>query len=302
MAQVIAVTGGTGFVGQRLLRRAVEQGHVVRALTRRPRPEHPCISWIEGDLHDADRLAKLCEGADAVIHIAGVINARTRDDFFRGNVEGTQTMIEAAKAADARRFVHVSSLAAREPDLSVYGASKAAAEEVVRRSDLDWTIVRPPAVYGPGDRETFELFALAKRGLALVPQRGRGSWIHVDDLGDALLTLTRSGETGVTFEVDDGVPGGHDHAGFARLVGDAIGRKPLVVRVPKLGMLAGAAIQTAAARFTGELPKLSFDRARYFAHPDWVARGPAVPGWSPKIETREGLAATATWYREQGWL
>jgi len=294
----LAVTGGTGFVGQRLLRRAVEDGHRVRALTRRPQPAHVGVEWIEGDLSDP---GDLCRGADAVIHIAGVINAEDRAGFFRGNVEGTRAVTGAALAAGARRFVHVSSLAAREPALSTYGASQAAAETVVADSGLDWVAVRPPGVYGPGDRETLELFALARRGIALVPLRGRGSWIHVDDLAAALLTLATSSVVG-TFEIDDGRPRGYDHAEFARLIGEAVGRTPLVVRVPKLGMMAGAAIQTAAARATGRLPKLSFDRARYFAHPDWVARGPTLPGWSPRIAAREGLATTAAWYREQGWL
>lgn len=295
----LAVTGGTGFVGQRLLRLAVEQGHRVRALTRRPQPNQNGIDWIEGDL---SRPGDLCRGADAVIHIAGVINAKDRDGFFKGNVEGTRSLLEAARSAGVGRFVHVSSLAAREPSLSAYGASKAAAEAVVAASGLDWSMVRPPAVYGPGDRETLELFTLARRGLALVPARGRGSWIHVDDLAEALLTAVRMPASRTIHEVDDGHPGGYDHAEFACLIGEAVGRAPRVVRVPKAGLVIGAAAQTLVARLTGGLPKLSFDRARYFAHPDWVVHGPAVPAWSPRIELRSGLAATAAWYREHDWL
>lgn len=294
----LAVTGGTGFVGQRLLRLAGERGFTVRALTRRVQPPLPGVEWIEGDLSQP---GELCRGADAVIHVAGVINARSAAEFDAGNIVGTQTVIEAAMAAGVRRFVHVSSLAAREPALSRYGASKAKSEALVSGSGLDWAIVRPPAVYGPGDRETLELFRLAARGLALVPMRGRASFIHADDLGAALLALATGTASG-SFEPDDGHADGYEHGAFARLIGEAIGRRPFVVRVPKAGMLAGAAVDTALARLTGNLPKLSFDRAHYFAHPDWVSRGAPIPGWAPRIAIREGLASTAEWYRAAGWL
>lgn len=294
----LAVTGGTGFVGQRLLKLAVARGHRVRALTRRPQPAQAGVDWISGDLSGC---GGLCDGADAIIHVAGVINARTLAEFNAGNVEGTRIMLDAAKAAGVRRFVHVSSLAAREPALSGYGASKAASEALPPASGLDWAIVRPPAVYGPGDRETLELFRLASHGIALVPMAGRASFIHADDLSAALLVLATGGASGV-FEPDDGHPNGYDHGDFARMIGTAIGKRPLVLRVPKAGMLAGAAVDTALSRLRGRLPKLSFDRAHYFAHPDWVSRGPAIPGWSPRITAAEGLAATARWYRDAGWL
>lgn len=294
----LAVTGGTGFVGQRLLRLAVERGFVVRALTRRAQPPLPGVEWIVGDLSDP---GELCRGADVVIHVAGVINARSAAEFDAGNVGGTQAVIEAARAAGARRFVPGSSLAAREPARSRYGASKARSEALLPASGLDWTIVRPPAVYGPGDRETLALFRLAARGLALVPMGGRASFIHADDLGAALLALATGTASG-SFEPDDGHAHGYEHGAFARLIGEAVGRRPLVVRVPKAGMLAGAAVDTALAHLMGKLPKLSFDRAHYFAHPDWVSRGAPIPGWAPQIEARGGLASTVAWYRAEGWL
>jgi nucleoside-diphosphate-sugar epimerase len=294
----LAVTGGTGFVGKRLLCLATERGFNVRALTRRPQAAQPGIEWISGDLVDC---GELCRDVDAVIHVAGVINARAPGEFDAGNVAGTHMMLEAAKAAGIRRFVHVSSLAAREPTLSRYGASKAKSEALMPRSGLDWAIVRPPAVYGPGDRETLELFRMAAKGLALVPMRGRASFIHADDLAAALLALA-TGDASGTFEPDDGHPDGYEHGEFARLIGEAVGRRPRVVRVPKAGMLMGAAVDTAIARLAGRLPKLSFDRAHYFAHPDWVSRSAPIPGWAPRIAVREGLAATAQWYRTAGWL
>src|SRR6185312_2119566 len=157
----LAVTGGTGFVGSHLLDQALGAGHEVATLTRREQPGREGIVWVAGDLHDRAALERLMSDADAVIHVAGVITGQTAAAFDKGNVEGTLSMLAAATAGGVRRFVHVSSLAAREPNLSLYGDSKARSEQLVMGSGLDWAVVRPPAVYGPGDKETLELFRMA---------------------------------------------------------------------------------------------------------------------------------------------
>ena len=186
----IAITGATGFVGQALLDRAATAGIEVRALTRREQPPRDGVEWVRGDLDDQAALRQLCRGAEAIIHVAGVVNAPDAAGFERGNVTGTLNVIEAARYAGVPRLVHVSSLSAREPDLSVYGASKARAEKLVRASGIDWTIVRPPGIYGPRDTEYFEMFRLARWGVLPVPPReGRSSLIHVDDLARLLLAL-----------------------------------------------------------------------------------------------------------------
>jgi uncharacterized protein YbjT (DUF2867 family) len=213
-------------------------------------------------------------------------------------------MLDAAKAEGVGRFVHVSSLAAREPQLSMYGASKARSEVRVNASDLSHAIVRPAAVYGPGDRETLELFRMAKRGIVLLPPRGRISVIHADDLAALLLALAAPGApSGLTVEADDGRAGGYSHEEFAQALGRATGRsKPLTFHAPA-SLLNAAAFLDRLVR--GKVAKLTPDRAAYFAHPDWVARPElkAPPGlWSPQIRTEAGLAATARWYEEKGWL
>src|SRR5690606_6158442 len=131
----------------------------------------------------------LVRGSDAVIHIAGVVNAPDRAGFEAGNATGTAALTEAMLLSETRRLVHVSSLAAREPHLSDYGWSKAEAERFVSTSGLDWTMVRPPAIYGPGDAELLELFQMASRGFMLLPPGGRLSVIHVDDLATLLVRL-----------------------------------------------------------------------------------------------------------------
>lgn len=264
------------------------------------------MEWVLGDLADGAALAVLCDRADVVIHIAGVINARDRAAFNDGNVAGTAAVIAAATTAGVRRFVAVSSLSAREPGLSDYGASKQTAEQLVAASPLDWTIVRPPGVYGPGDRETLPVFQMAARGLAVVPGDGRFSLIEVSDLAEALLALAaRSVGFGVTYEVDDGTSGGYSHAELARAIGAALGRAPRLVRLPPGILRVGATVDTMLARSRGRLPRLSFDRARYLAHPDWVvATGTAIPTatWRPRVGLADGLATTAAWYRAAGWL
>lgn len=299
----LAVTGGTGFIGRRLLKLAIEQGHSVRALTRKPRRPRDGIEWVEGSLEEPGSLERLVEGSNAIVHVAGVISAPDAAGYEAGNVAGTLRMLAAATASGTQRFVHVSSLAAREPGLSNYGASKARSEELVESCGLEWAIVRPPAVYGPGDRETLELFRMARLGILFLPPRGHLSLIHVDDLAQLLLALADpQAPSRLVIEPDDGRPGGWEHKDFGRALGRALGRRPWCVSTPRRLLRAGAAIDRLMRR---DKAKLTPDRAAYFCHPDWVAdpsRAPPSDVWRPKIDSEQGLADTARWYREQGWL
>lgn len=286
----LAITGATGFVGRRVLALAQTP---IRALTRQPQPDTHSVTWIEGDLANPAALARLCDGAGAVIHIAGIVSALTRAAFDAGNVAGTAAMLAAA---GSRRFVHVSSLAAREPQLSMYGASKCAAETLVATSPGDWVIVRPPGVYGPDDAEMRDIHRLAARGLYIAPP-GRISLLHVDDLARALLALATRGPSRQRLEIDDGAVNGHSHPEFARIIGAALGKRVRVIPLP-LPML------HLAARL-GVSPKLTADRARYIAHPDWVARGgntALASQWSPRYDLQSGVADTISGYRTRRWL
>lgn len=300
----IAITGGTGFVGSALIERAIRAGRHVRALTRRDQPAREGVTWVAGSLDDRESLIALAQGADAVIHVAGVVNAADAAGFTAGNVDGTRRMLDAARSAGVTRFIHVSSLSARAPDLSRYGRSKAEAERLVTASRLAFTIVRPPAVYGPGDMEMRDLFRLAARGVALLPPKGRLSVIEVSDLARLLLALGLS-DTGIgqTYEPDDGKPGGWSHRGFARAIGQAVGRDRL------LALAIPAAVMRLAARgdhlFRRGNAKLTLDRVGYFCHPDWVVsegRMPPPALWKPEVPTLAGLKRTAQWYRARGLL
>ena len=271
-------------------------------MTRRPQPDHAGVTWVAGSLGDEDALGALVTGADAVIHVAGVVNAPDRAGFVAGNINGTDAIVDAAAAAGVRRFVHVSSLAAREPQLSVYGWSKAEAERVVEASGLDWVMVRPPAIYGPGDMEMRELFRLAKFGVAFTPPAGRLSVIEVSDLGRLLLALTKADTSQRVLEADDGRAGGWTHAEFAHAVGNAVGKPVRPIALPR-PLLSLAARGDRLVR--GKRARLTADRVAYFCHPDWVVdadKRPDASLWRPQVPTLEGLAATAAWYRAHSLL
>lgn len=301
---MLAVTGATGFVGQALLDEAQRQGIAIEALTRSERPPRAGVRWVAGDLANEAALRDLVQGSEAVIHVAGVVNAPDASGFEEGNVRGTARVIDAARKAGVPRLVFVSSLSARAPELSAYGASKARAEKLVQASGLDWTIVRPPGIFGPRDKEVLDVFKAAKWGVVPMPPPGRASWIHVEDLARLLLALVPPGEdvSHRIFEPDDGRKDGWSHREWGRAIGWAVGRRPWVPHLSR-GLLEKAA--RADGMLRGSKAKLTPDRVGYMAHPDWVVdKALAVPPgrWTPQVDPRDGLKATARWYRENGWL
>ena len=298
---ILAITGGTGFVGSHLIDHALEMGHTVRALARKPQAKRIGVTWIEGALDRPMSLAKLVDGADVVIHVAGVVNVPDRAAFAEGNIAGTEAILQATRGAGIRRFVHVSSLAAREPDLSNYGWSKAEAETRVTASALDWTIVRPPAIFGPRDHDLLDVFKAARSGIVPVPPAGtRISLLYVEDLTTLLLALAEIPAAPSIMEPDDGVAKGWDNRDFARAIGTAVGKPVRAVPTPRPLML----LASAADRLVrGRKARLTRDRVRYFCHRDWVShRPPPAALWTPSVPTPQALAQTAAWYRAAGLL
>lgn len=299
----LAITGGTGFVGSTVLDMALEQGHECRALTRRPQPDRDGVEWVQGTLSDKAALKELIGGADAVIHIAGLTNTPDPAEFEQANVTGTQNVIAAAKVTKVKRFVFVSSLSAREPKLSAYGASKARAETLIEASALDWAIVRPPAVYGPRDRDMFELFRSAKFGVVPLPPGGATSIIHVEDLARLFLALAVKKIPKKICEPGDGREGGWSHNELAQAIGRAVGKR--WVFAPNLPKSVLTLAASADKLLRGDKAKLTADRVGYMCHPNWVARSDrAVPAsvWEPQMSGEDGLKQTAEWYRAAGWL
>lgn len=302
---VLAITGATGFVGSAVLTAALADGHNVRALARSGQAVRAGVEWLPGDLSDTAALDALVTGVDAVIHVAGLTNTPDPAGFDAANVTGTANVLAAMKAAGVRRLVFVSSLASRMPALSAYGASKARAETLVEASGLDWTIVRPPGVYGPRDGDYLEMFRTAKWGFVPLPPGGASSIMHADDLAKLLVTLT--GNAASTrkqiYEPDDGREGGWSHQELAQAIGQAVGRRSIFApHLPRAVLRVAAA---ADRLIRGDRAKLTADRVGYMCHPNWVSRSDrrVPPGiWQPGIAGPEGLKATAEWYGREGWL
>lgn len=167
----VLVTGGTGVIGEGVISELIARGHSVRLLSRHAKDDAmqwPDVEPFEGNVADPSSLAGAADGCDAVVHIAGIAEEDPPKRTFEAvNVEGTRNILEEAKRAGVQRFVFVSSLGA-DIGQSAYHQSKKAAEEIVARSDVQWTIVRPGNVYGPGD-EVLSLILKMVRVLPAVP-------------------------------------------------------------------------------------------------------------------------------------
>lgn len=306
---VVAVTGATGFLGRRLVRVLAEQGWTVRVLARRD-AIHSTWSGLEpqlviGDLAHAGALAVLCDGAHTVIHAAGLIKARDRAAFDRANVEGSRRVAAAAQAAGAR-LILVSSLAAREPDLSDYAGSKRGGEDAAREIlGGDLTIVRPPAIYGPGDIETLRLFKMASESafLPILSPKTRMAWIHVDDAAARIAHLVKTPRPGL-LSLSDDRPEGYGWVELMQTASKAVGRSPRLVRVPSGAIKALAALSKWASFVTGKDTILTPGKARELLHADWaLSSNDPIPDFPPvSYSLQAGFAHSVRWYRSEGWL
>lgn len=308
----VALTGATGFVGGHLLRRLAADGWRLRALTRRPGvlpAGGGSVTPVVGDLASDAALAELVAGADVVVHCAGLVAARSAAEFRDVNVAGTTRLLRAAAAAGRPRFLLISSLAAREPQLSPYATSKREAEAILQAEagGLPWQALRPPVVYGPGDHATLPLFRQFARGLVLRPAGGgRFSMLFVEDLAAAVAALLdQGGPPGRIMELDDGAPGGYGWDEVLAAAERQFGRRMRAVPVPQPVQRLAAAAGGLGALFTGRPPILSQGKVNEIAHRDWVCRNGLLGdciSWRPAVGVHEGFARTSAWYKAAGWL
>lgn len=306
MGRLVAVTGATGFVGPHLVAALARRGWRLRLLVRRWSPL-PSLSGVDaelilGDLSSEAALRQLVDGADAVVHAAGLIKAKADRDFLPVNRDSAALL--SALAPDAH-LVLLSSLAARAPQLSAYGASKRAGEAVVASRSGPWTIVRAPAVYGPGDRETLAYFRAIKSGIAPQPRvpEAHLALIHVVDLAEALALTVERPPPNATYEIDDGRT--YTYGDMAAAAGEALGRRPWRLPVPR-GVMACIARWNELRQSLGAGAQiLTRGKVNEIFHPDWSVadrRLAAAIGFEARYDLTSGFRDTILWYRAKHWL
>jgi dihydroflavonol-4-reductase len=322
------VTGGQGFVGSHLCARLVAQGHRVRVLAR-PSSDLRNLAGIDVDVVRADvtepaSLPSALAGCDVVFHLAGALKGLREQDLVRANADGTRNLVAAAARAAPRtsRFVYVSSLAAAGPSpggrtprteemppqpLTWYGRSKLAGEDAVRSvGDLNWTIVRPPIVFGPRERDVLGYFRIARRGL--LPVVGFSdryySLIYVSDLADGLIRAAEArAAVGQVYFL--AAPEVVSWIELGQMIGSALGVAGRPLRLPESVAAAAGRVADLLARARRRPDIFSSQKVIEMLAPAWVCSADKAArdfGWRASTRLPDALASTAHWYREHGWL
>jgi nucleoside-diphosphate-sugar epimerase len=326
----VLVTGASGFLGSHVAEQLSKSGHAVRALVRKSSKVDflkglDGVELAYGAVEDAAAVTEAVKGVDAIVHSAGLVKARSPEEFHATNVEGTRNLLEAAtkNAKGLKRFVFVSSLAAVGPShdgtpvdgtqqtspVTHYGRSKAEAERLVlaAKDQLPVVVLRPAAIYGPRDQEIFAFFQAVHRGV--LPTVGKGdstmSMIYGADAAEACIkAIDADVPSGSTYFLDDGEP--HNFRAMIEQVEEALGKKAMLrLNLPMPVIYLAAVSSELYGKLSNKAVMLTRDKVNEIRQPHWVCSSEKTRrdlGWEPKTDLREGTRVTARWYRDNGWL
>ena len=322
------VTGANGFVGSHLVEGLLSRGYQVICLVRKTSN----LRWLSGlnveyvyaDISEKDSLKNVLKNVDFVLHVAGVTKAKSREEYFKANYQGTKNLIEVCVEDNPqiKRFVYVSSQAAVGPGkdgqpldetspcnpITDYGKSKLEGERIVLEysSKLPVTIIRPPAVYGPRDSDILGFFKVANKGLKTLFGKGESylSLCYIEDLVDGIILAAESPKAigQIYFIADDQSYSWREAFG---IIAKVLNKKTITLRIPNAFLFTIAFISENIFRLLGKPAVVNVQKVREITQKYWlcdVSKAKKELGFSPKYKLEEGAKKTVRWYKERGWL
>ncbi|HDP67768.1 MAG TPA: NAD(P)-dependent oxidoreductase [Candidatus Marinimicrobia bacterium] len=322
----ILVTGATGFIGRHLVPQLLEEHYDVRCLARqtslKPDSFKDHVGWVLADLNDPASLAAVCDEIDLVIHLAGLTKATNAAEFFKTNVTGTENLLHVL--TPDKKIILISSQAAIGPSatlqplpetalpnpISAYGRSKLLAENHLIRAGqtINYTIIRPPIVYGPEDRESLAIFRLAKYRLNPIIgfRKAYVNLVYVADLIEfILLCLKNRRSDGEIFHINDGNDSGYTQNELVKKAAEKLETHPVPLYIPKFLLKTVAEFNTFISRLRGNSSMLNRDKYTELTARGWLLssqKARTILNYQPRYDIDRGFELTVNWYRQKGWL
>lgn len=322
------VTGANGFVGSHLVEGLLSKGYHVICLVRKTSN----LRWLSGlnveyvyaDISEKESLKNVLKNVGFVFHVAGLTKAKTEEEYFKANYQGTKNLIEACieDNPQIKRFVYISSQAAVGPGkddqpldetapcnpVTDYGKSKLEGEKIVLEFSLKLpvTIIRPPAVYGPRDSDILSFFKVANKGFKTLFGKGESylSLCYIEDLVDGIILAAESPKAigQIYFIADDQI---YSWGEAFQIIAKVLNKKTITLRIPKSFLYTIAFVSENIARLLGKPTVINVQKVREITQKYWlcdVSKAKRELGFSPKYPLEEGAKKTVKWYKEKGWL